>query len=120
MAQISMEMEAFSFEVPNINTLIINLDGGGAIQVSVESLSNLSEKINAALLAAVASTDDTEMPVTSASTKASTNDDSESSEEDLSSDDEDEESFEPLMSALDSLNMQSNDSFEEIETQQLY
>ena len=51
MAQVTIDMEAFSFEVPDENTLIINLDGGGCIRISVESLATLSMVINEVLTA---------------------------------------------------------------------
>ena len=113
MAQVTIDMEAFSFEVPDEKTLIINLDGGGCIRISVESLATLSMVINEVLAA----------PNQGSSTTDDIDDEEEDDDDGDDDDDDDDTVFdpiEPINSALGSLNVQEADSFEEIETQQLH
>ena len=117
MAQVTLEMEAFSFEVPDIKTLIINLDGGGTLKVNVESLRALSEAINATL-AAAEMTSNGESFVDSRAESVVESEESEGESEVESEAESDVDG--PVRFAFNTLNMQAEDSFEEIETQQLY
>ena len=112
MAQVTIEMEAFSFQVPDEKTLIINLDGGGSIRINVDSLSTLSAVINQALSSSPTETQDS-------STAADDDDDDDDDDANKDSYGRLFDPIEPLNAGLGGLDMHS-DSFDEIEMQQLH